>query len=243
MFWGLDARVSAALNAYVGRSWTLDTFCVLVASNFLFKGAWVVALYPWAWFQGDEKDRGPRALLVSGLLAAVASVPLSRVIGGLLPFRERPIRNPLLHLHLAAGLAPDTLLHWTSFPSDHAALFAALATTLLWVSWPVGLLACCYVLAVIDLPRLYLGIHYPTDILAGTVLGVGVALLAVAPAVRNGLAGPSLRVWERRPGVFYAGFTLLLYLIGTVFGEVPEILRFTATVLASVWHRLGAAGL
>lgn len=235
-----DSWLPTVFNSFIGRSWTLDAACVLIASNVFIKGAWVVAVYPLAWLHaGASKAR--QAVLVYGVIASVASIGVSRLIGGLLPFRLRPIHDPALHLRLASGLEPRVLLDWTSFPSDHATLFAAVATTLLIASRGLGILAWCYVLLVIDLPRIYLGLHYPTDILAGTCVGAGLASLARVPAVRDAVAKPSLSLRDARPGLFYAGFALLLYLIGVVFEPLRDILRFLTIVTGGVLHRLLAS--
>jgi undecaprenyl-diphosphatase len=65
-------------------------------------------------------------------------------------------------------------------PSGHASAAAAGAVILgyllggRWI-WAVGLLA-----AAIGFARVYIGVHYPADVLAGAALGIGVGLVAVA---------------------------------------------------------------
>jgi undecaprenyl-diphosphatase len=76
----------------------------------------------------------------------------------------------------------DPLLRWdvsASFPSGHAATSAAGAVILAyllgrWGLW-LGLLA-----AAVAFSRVYVGVHYPLDVLAGAALGAGVGLLAIA---------------------------------------------------------------
>jgi membrane-associated phospholipid phosphatase len=73
-----------------------------------------------------------------------------------------------------------------SFPSGHALLSAALATALLalavrrvqqiWV-WPVIVLGMLFSV-LIGVSRLYLGVHWLTDVLAGWAIGILVALMA-----------------------------------------------------------------
>lgn len=68
-----------------------------------------------------------------------------------------------------------------SFPSGHALLtaaFATLVTLLAWKTkfrWIILAIASLYSLSV-GLSRLYLGVHYPTDVLAGWCLGIAWAL-------------------------------------------------------------------
>jgi undecaprenyl-diphosphatase len=76
----------------------------------------------------------------------------------------------------------DPLLRWDvagSFPSGHAATSVAGAVVLAyllgrWGLW-LGLLA-----AAVAFSRVYVGVHYPLDVLAGAALGAGVGLLAIA---------------------------------------------------------------
>jgi membrane-associated phospholipid phosphatase len=66
-----------------------------------------------------------------------------------------------------------------SFPSAHSSTSFAAALTYSRMGLPAGAL---YALAgSIALSRLYLGVHYPSDILAGIALGVTVAALASEP--------------------------------------------------------------
>jgi len=52
----------------------------------------------------------------------------------------------------------------------------AVAAGLLLVSWPLGLVATACALAM-AVDRVYVGAHYPQDVLAGLAVGAGVALL------------------------------------------------------------------
>jgi undecaprenyl-diphosphatase len=75
-----------------------------------------------------------------------------------------------------------------SFPSGHVACAAAIATTMTLLLWPVlspvarrwlmaGLTA--YVLLT-ALDRVFLGVHYPSDVLAGIIFGVGLGTASYA---------------------------------------------------------------
>jgi len=81
--------------------------------------------------------------------------------------RPRPVLEGLPPL----GGAPSSL----SFPSAHATSSFAVATAMTRVE-PLGALAFLLAFA-LSLGRPYLGMHYPSDVLAGALLGVALGLL------------------------------------------------------------------
>jgi undecaprenyl-diphosphatase len=99
-------------------------------------------------------------------LLAPAAIALNYAIK-LAVKRPRPVLEGLPPL----GGAPSSL----SFPSAHATSAFAVATAMTRVD-SLGALA--FVLAlVLSLGRPYLGMHYPSDVLAGALLGVALGLL------------------------------------------------------------------
>jgi membrane-associated phospholipid phosphatase len=73
-------------------------------------------------------------------------------------------------VHLLPFLeAPTTF----AFPSGHVARVAFLVTAL---SWPAGISTA--IVLVMALTRIYLAEHWPSDVVAGWLLGYGIAALA-----------------------------------------------------------------
>lgn len=115
-------------------------------------------------------------------LAAVLSAGLGLVVGKViseLVDRARPFVADPHGVHLFAGHAADP-----GFPSDHAtAAFAiAMAIFLRKRAWGIFALAAATVLSI---GRVALGVHYPSDVLAGAALGSAAALALWAPPLRE----------------------------------------------------------
>jgi membrane-associated phospholipid phosphatase len=103
--------------------------------------------------------------LVAGILGPVA-IGLNFVVK-LIVRRQRPILEGLPPL----GGAPSSL----SFPSAHATSSFACATAMTRIAPEAAVL---FVLAAaIAVCRPYLGMHYPSDVLGGAVLGVALGLV------------------------------------------------------------------
>lgn len=86
-------------------------------------------------------------------------------------------RRPFLFLEMASKLSrgPGEILD-PSFPSAHAA-FAFMMATLLAGRFPRYRVIFFIVAAFIGWTRIYLGLHYPTDVIAGVLLGYGITKL------------------------------------------------------------------
>lgn len=113
------------------------------------------------------------------VLAADVLADLAAELGKAIVRRHRPFETQL---------GPKSNAH--SFPSGHTATAFACATVLssFVPRWRVPL----FVLAtLIGLSRVYNAMHYPTDVLAGAILGVLIALLLLAATRR--LSRPALR--------------------------------------------------
>jgi hypothetical protein len=109
------------------------------------------------------------------------AVLVSRSIQDFLPERLRPLNAGDPHFVAPLGVRIDEMEHWSSFPSDHAALFFAFSTALWLTSRTLGAIGYAWSVFIICIPRIYSGRHYASDVVAGATIGVAVALLFARP--------------------------------------------------------------
>jgi membrane-associated phospholipid phosphatase len=188
---------SAASTFGESVRWQPLTFVLLLASAWWVKWPLIAMLGA----AGDCRRRClPRATVAA--FGAVAAAGATVTVLKELFDRARP---PVSGVD-AVGVIPAS----ASFPSGHAAtaFAAAVAVGMFYPRLRRPLLALA---AVVALSRVYLGVHYATDVLAGTVLGVLLGLLAgwtvqaVAPGPTalepsRAPAGTSFARLRRSPG-------------------------------------------
>jgi undecaprenyl-diphosphatase len=118
--------------------------------------------------------------------AAVAGVAWACLAAGLAALLNIPVRalvrrpRPSVDHDGLDVLAPGH--HTMAFVSDHAAITAAVAVGLFMVNRRIGVAAIAVALAE-GFTRVYLGTHYPTDVVGGFALGAATALLLAPPAL------------------------------------------------------------
>ena len=96
-------------------------------------------------------------------------------------------------------------------------MFSALAVGLCFISWRAGLIAILYTLFIVCVPRIYLGLHYPTDIIVGLVLGALIGCWANVAAVYKRFASRTLRWQSESPGAFYFALFIVSFEFATMF--------------------------
>jgi membrane-associated phospholipid phosphatase len=130
----------------------------------------VLLLVGW-WISRPRSSRSMAAALlapVSTVLAVAINQPIIKHVNEARPYVVHP--NALVLVSKTTD---------PSFPSDHAAMAGAVAAGLFLVAWRLGLIASILALAM-AFARVYVGVHYPGDVLAGLGLGAVVALVVWA---------------------------------------------------------------
>ncbi|MBI3453206.1 MAG: phosphatase PAP2 family protein [Rhodospirillales bacterium] len=222
---GFDAAVVKALNQFAAQSSLFDHIMYLVGFSDLIKGGVPTALLWWCWFRGGESAARDRRILLVAIVGGLAALVLGKVIAEFVPFRLRPFEEPSLGFVPPLWLKKPPASEWSSFPSDHVDLFMSLAIGIWLVSRRLGALAVAHVLIVIGLTRVYLGYHYPTDILASAAVAA-TATMASVFLFRDHAATFVVLRWEsRHPASFYALFLLLGGELVTRFVEVRFLLE------------------
>jgi undecaprenyl-diphosphatase len=222
-----DFTILLFLNRFVGKSSALDELVQLLSDAFIFNGVLLVALLWLLWFN-DRREEARVRLFVGGA-AAVLTGLLSRLLQLSLPFHVRPLYNPALSLTWPIGVERETLNHWNSFPSDHASLCFGLATLIWMRDRRLGVFA-FFCASITSSARVFLGYHYPTDILGGAVLGILIVILfGSLPLPRVAFR---LLEWERCAAPsFYAVAFIASYQAGTLFSDVREICHLIVGLL------------
>jgi undecaprenyl-diphosphatase len=222
----LDNSIIAFLNEPSHRFIFVDKVMKTLVDWHTLKGSILLSVIWGLWFAytNTQKKRVTRELIVSTLIACFFSLFIAQLLEHiLLPFRIRPVFNPDIQFILPSGWDPRHYSGASCFPSDNATLFFTLATGLVFINRSIGATVSLYVLLIICLPRIYLGLHYPTDILAGAFLGVGVSLLFHLKNVRCHVTKPFMRLMDERPGFFYACFFLASFQMGISFLDIRHI--------------------
>lgn len=143
-----------------------------------FCARWVIYLYiPFALIARFSKDMRHAVYEAcwTAALAFATSAILATMIGRVRPYLAIPGVRAIVPPNIQAG----------SFPSSHTAVAIGIATALAFANVPIGVAAFLMALLV-AFGRIAAGMHYPTDILGGIV--VGIAAFIIVRLCHAGLA-------------------------------------------------------
>ena len=225
-----DLSILRFINQFAFRSTLFDYAAMAIEKFYFTRGLGLICLLWWLWFRNGSDARRDREIVVCTTIATIVSLTLGRLLAHYLPFRERPFSDLALGMRFPAEASPckaaPMLRTWSSFPSDHAMMWCAVATGVFLASRRLGIIAFIYAVAFICFPRVYLGMHYPTDVLAGVALGVVICLLLNHAVIRRRIADPVLDWSVKYQGAFYVCIFLLSFELASQFDELRKLSEF-----------------
>ncbi|MBI4299072.1 MAG: phosphatase PAP2 family protein [Chloroflexi bacterium] len=164
-----DAKVFLWINSWAGHFPLLDEMAKLVVSDYLIPAVFALILLG-MWFGGVEpsnRERHQKAVFVATSALGIANLVIS-IINSFY-FRPRPFVN--YEVNLLFYQPTDS-----GFPANPMAVTFAIAAALWGVNRKLGtilfLLATLFALA-----RVYAGVFYPLDVIAGAAIGIVMAYL------------------------------------------------------------------
>lgn len=227
----LDHRIFSAINSFAGSNAVLDRLVTLIAHNYLLKGLVTGVLFWGLWFASGESQQRRREQLSAMLVIACLSIFVGRFLASTLPFRLRPLHTPDLAFNLPIGAPALEMVNWSSFPSDHAVLYSALAAGFFMINRTVGIIVFIHAVILIMLPRAFLGFHFPGDLLAGAAVGIGMTAVLMKPIAALFSRLRILEFERRWPQVFYPAVFFVTFQFASMFDSVRY---FAIVVLASI---------
>jgi len=125
------------------------------------------------WLLGRRRPDAPRLTATAFLVGvgAVLALLANQAIGPAVA-RTRPCHG-LRHVEVLLHCASDS-----SFPSDHAMIAGAFAAGLILLDRRIGTAALLLAL-LLAFSRIYVGVHYPSDVAGGLAIGAAVGVLVV----------------------------------------------------------------
>lgn len=228
----LDLGIVHALNAWVGVFPAFDRALHLMNDNPLFKGLPYVTALWWLAVRKDSDGGGDIDVMFMArwLGAIVTALVLARILQHWGPTHARPLTDATLGVTPYMSNDPNIMTKLNSFPSDHAIQFFGLSLAIWSRSRPLGWIAFAWAFLLISLPRIYFGYHYPSDIVAGAMIGIAImALFLLVPAPRfaerfatsmGGLA----------PGMITGVFFFASVAVANNFDDIRQVLGMTKGV-------------
>jgi undecaprenyl-diphosphatase len=160
----LDTRLFEYFQQFSGKiSWADKIF--IIGAEWLIYSLPVILIVGWFWSR-----RSKEVCLRAGLAALISFLLFNKPIA-ILAGRARPSAS-LLGVHELVFHRPDT-----SFPSDHAAVFFAVALTIrLFGNKRAGNIL-LIIAGLVSISRICVGVHYPLDVIVGSLIGCFSAIL------------------------------------------------------------------
>jgi len=228
-----DLMVITWVNQFSNLHLSFDKTVYVVADNHLLKGGVIMGLLWWVWMRNGASFVSPGLHAVRTIGGTLLAILVARGMQNLLPGRLRPMEEPTLNFLMPYGVHPPGIVELSSFPSDHAVMFFALSTALFFAIRTLGVMAYTWTIVVVCLPRIYLGYHYPSDIVAGALVGTLIMIPMMLIPLPSAIPNMLTRIQVKHPGLVFAGIFLLTLQMSTMFENSRRLLAGAAQVFVS----------
>jgi undecaprenyl-diphosphatase len=233
-YWAqLNLSVFHAINGLAGRSFSLDRLMSQLESYSL-KGLVMMAFFGTLWFRPGPDQIQRRKILLLQIFAIGLTILTIRAISVLVPFVTRPIYATDVGFRPLLVTMTYNLEDWSAFPSDQAGMMFALATGFWFASRRAGWLF--FIFSFVTMfARIYVGIHFPIDILVGAIIGTVFSVTLNIRPVREFITRPLLALELGRPAFFYGCLFAVLYETSILFENVRRIGKAALHVLTGTY--------
>ena len=188
----MDYSLYKSVNGLSGAPFADDLFTLLAKDlpAVLVVLVALTFLIPWRRRRQDRRSSAVLATASAGL-ALLINQPITHLVDRARPYVDHPNNAHLL-------LTPS---HDPSFPSDHATGAFALAFAIWLYDRTLGAVM-LVIAALLAFSRVYVGTHYPGDVVAGALIGIAVAgTLFLVPPTRGLVEMVAARCGEAWDGV------------------------------------------
>lgn len=181
-----DLHAARALAGLLGRHPLFDYSVQSAIHHHLLGGIPFAATFFYFWVRDERENRQDELRrLITILLGSLVTIALALWAAKMVSWLPPQQQPGLAHLY-PRYLFPDVSTN--SFPSDSTAVFTSIAIGIVSINRFAGGALLLAVPFLVSLPRMYVGGHYPTDVIAGFLIGLagyGISRIALDRALSS----------------------------------------------------------
>ena len=165
----IDQNLFLLINSLAGKSSLFDSVAKFTVNEYFIPTTLSLALFS-LWFNwgGVDKDLKQKGVLLGVFGVVIGSMGIVSTINALI---QRPRPFEILETNLLFYKPTDP-----SFPSNAAVVAFALVAAIFLVDRKLGA-AALILAAFYGFLRIFVGVHYPSDVIGGAVIGIGSVLI------------------------------------------------------------------